>query len=625
MKTVSRALRLVRHFKILFLSFVCLFLFFSCADITSGYVYEKTDTSRYVYISLENAKSIVTARTITAPSVDFTDSSKNYCFYIWGKSSLGSVTPRLVDFNSETGTTGTINLDFPVTSYFFTLAVTEGEIANATTGKIIDKAILIGYSNADLTYTNTVRFCLADNEIYGTGAVNLSIYLDDSWSAAQIDDLNTNYFVTFGLYYIKSGNIISGYTPTNMDGSLSKTVPFTTNGYLSGVEAGVYNFTVKIQKKTGGSIYSYSDRIIVAANRTIDQSVYIPNVVERAPDAPSSFQAAYSMAPCIYYTYNGDTGISTRLKNDDVELDLDDYNVNGYGLLLKWADSSKNESGFKITLANITKIINTEAGVISAIAALPDTMTDSSWRTIVGSYEDNSNYVTVLNVDDYVSSPMYVAGSLERNSTQLILYVPFGECYIAKIQSVNDAGESAATYVTMGENFTVVDENDTDYNIGARYEGSAFMIDSSTASKVINRYKVVYYLNGGKFEYRHNGDVKISPENRDFAIEYHTCGDGKILCPTKTLDSATADDQALVYLATDAPDENEAYYTAWRTWFDENCGWNINDRWKRWTIGSIYGSTYPSVSNDDGTGFTYQKPNDYTGYTSLYLFARYDD
>lgn len=624
MKTNSRASLLARHFKFLFFSLALLLLYSSCSNLASGYVYEKVDKARYVYISLENDKSIVASRTITAPTVDFTDSSKNYCFYIWGKSSLGTVTPRLVDFSTETGTTGTIALDFPVTSYFFTLAVTEGEISNATTGAILDKAIFIGYSNADLTYTNTVRFHLSDNEIDGTGAVNLSIYLDDSWSSEQVYDLNTSYFVTFGLYYIKSGDIISGYTSTHIEGSLSKTIPFTTGSYLSGVTAGVYNFTVEIQKQTGGSIYSYSDRIIVSANRTIDSSVYIPNIVERTPDAPASFQASYSMAPCIYYTYNGDTGISTRLKNDDKELDIDDYNVNGYGLLLKWADSSKNEAGFKITLANITKIINTEAGVISAISALPNTMTDSAWRTLVGSYENNPDYVTILSSDDYSSSPMYIAGSLERNSTQLILYIPFGECYIAKIQSVNDAGESAATYATMGADFTVIDEQDTDYTVGARYEGKAFMIDSSTASKVINRYKIVYYLDGGKFEYRHNGDVKITPENRDFVIEYHTYGEGKILCPTKTLDTATESDQALVYLATDTPDESEPYYKSWKDWFDTYCGWHVNDRWRKWVTNSVQGSSYSGTQIDDGTGFDYIAPSDYTGYSSLYLFARYD-
>ena len=597
----------------------------SCADIASGFVYERfgAESQRYVYISLEQSKSVVTARTITAPAVDFTNSSKNYSFYIWGKSSQGTVEPRIVDFNTETGTTGTINLDFPVTSYYFTLAVTEGAVENATTGKILEKAIFIGRTNADLTYTNTVRFFLSDNEIDGTGSVDLSIYLDESWSLSQIEDLNSNYYVTFGLYYIKSGSIIDGYTPTNIEGSLSRSVPFTTNGYLSGVPAGVYNFTVEIQKKTGGSIYTYSDRIIVAANRTIDSSVYIPNIVERAPVAPTSFKAAHSMAPCIYYTYDGDTGISTRLKNDDSELDIDDYNVNGYGLLLKWTDSSNNESGFKITIANISKIINTESGVIDAIAALPDTMTDSAWRTLVGSYETSPSYVTVLNEENCAASPMYVAGSLERNSTQLILYVPFGECYIAKIQSVNDAGESSACYVTMGDDFTVIDENDTDYNVGARYNGSAFRIDSSTTSKVINRYKIVYYLSGGKFEYRYNGDMKLTPENRDFVIEYHTYGEGTVLCPTATLDNATANNQALVYTAYGTPEESDLYYTAWKTWFDEKFGWSINARWRRWVTNSQLGNDYAGVENSIDR-FTYIQPSDYAGYTSLNLFARYD-
>ena len=628
MKMSFRLLRFITYITILVSGLFSLLFLSSCSDFVSGYVYDRKESSdNYMYISLESRNSIFVSRTITADTVDFTDTSKNYCFYIWGTSVLGSISPRLVDFNVETGDTGTIELDFPVTSYYFTLAVTEGFASTPTnTSSILNEAIFVGYSNADLTYTNTVKFALSDTNLTGVGAINIGIILDSSWTAAEIAELNENYYVTFGLYYIKSGELLDGYSAINIEGALNNTSPVNTAGYYDGVQAGIYNFTINIQRQTGGNIYSYSDRIIVAANRTINSTICLPNIVERAPVAPQNFRAAYSMAPCIYYTYNGDTGISTRLKNDDSELDIDDYDVNGYGLLFAWDDASNNETGFKITLADLRKIKNTELSLKDAIENLPDEMDDETWKSLVGSYEGYSNYVTVLD-EKFQSSSMYVAGSLERNCTSLILYVPFGSCYIAKIQSVNDAGESNACYVKLDQDFTVIDENDTDYTVGARYEGNAFST-LANRSKVINRYKIVYYLCGGKFEYKYNGDIFLTPENRDYVVTYHTYGAGSVLCPTVSLDESSVNNQALVYLGFDAPAENDPYYSNWKEWFDNNLGYSLGDRWRRWTVGSINGTNLIDILG--GTtivideNYSYQKPNDYTGYTSLYLFARYD-
>ena len=624
MKTKHSALPFFLHFGFLITAFLIGFVFFSCSDIASGYVYEKAsypNGAKYMYISLESGAK-ANARTLTASAIDFSDKNKNYCFYIWGESNIYSLSPRKVDFNATDGTTGTIELNFPVaTQYTFTLAVTQGEASDISKkNEILKESIFIGYSNADLTNTNTVKFYLSDVNLSGYGSVNVGIILDDSWSDEQVIDLNENYIVTFGLYYIKSGALLSGHSAHPIQGLVNKTTPFSTESYYQSIEAGTYNFAININKKGSSTTYSYSDRIIVASNREVNATVYLPNIVERPPVAPKNFKVAHTMNPRIYYEYNGETGIATRLSSYD-NVNIDDYNVNGYGLLFKWSDESNNETYFKITLVNLTEIYNTEENVKSTIASIPNQMTNSDWESIVGDYETYSAYTTIFD-ENYAACTEYVGGSVEQNSTQLILYVPFGNCYIAKIQAVNDAGESAACYVSFdlgSETFTVTDEKDTES--GASYTGNAFM-SGSNYSKVINRYKIVYYLNGGTL---FKSNDTNSGKTTDFKISYHTYGETAFFCPTATVSSATSSSPALIYYGDGIIIKTDSVGNIIsRTPENESL-------WHKWTVDSYFGTDLINIvggtevpAEYSETGYPYQKPDAYTGYTSLYLFARYD-
>ena len=591
-----------KQFYLLIIGFFT-FCLASCSDFVSGYVYEKAELlaaggSRYVYISLDSGDESRSSRTITASSVDFTDKNKDYRFYIWGKSNVSSLAPRTVNFSADSSYTGTIELDFPISTYNFTLAVTDGEPSDSSKDStILKEAIFVGYANVDLSYTTQVKFYLSDTDIASTGTVDLKLLLDESWTDEQVADLNENYTVTFGLYYIKSGAGVEGAADINAaTGFLSKTTPFLTSIYYSSVAAGNYNFIVTF-KKSGGKKYSYSDRLIVAANRSVDASVYIPNVIERVPDAPQNFKAAWSMDSLLYYgEYDSASSSSGRLSENT---DIDEYNVDGYGLLLKWDDMSNNETGFRIMLADITKIKSTEADVKSAIAALPDAMTDSAWQTLVGSSETNSEYVRVFD-EDCAGSEEYIGGSCGRNSSQLILFVPFGSCYVAKIQAVNDEGVSEACYATFGDALSVLDENDKDYTTtGVRYNGNAFTAGTET-SKVINLYKTVYFLNGGT-EYYYAGDT-LKAGTPEYLIRYRTYGDGGIMVSAETKAEGTIDAPYIYCTAT-------------------------GSRWTHWTRDALNGKRLSEfvdaelISIDEGT--SYEKYADYEGYASLYLFAHY--
>lgn len=548
-----------------------------------AYVFKKSESYVYISLSLSKTSSIVTTydstRTILPVSINLTNSAYN--FYIWGKSKTGSISPRKVDFSSSSSTKGTILLDFPATTYTFVLAAIDGTPSDiADSSKILEEAVLIGYTNADLAYTNKLNFYLSQNTISGYGNVSIAMLLDSTWSSEEISDLG-NYYFTAGLYDIKTGEeaFSSSYEFFTGLNNTSATV-FSR----SAVPSGNYNFTVKIYKNSSSSIYNYSDRIVVYPNQKIDSKIYIPNIVERIPDAPSDFKAAWSIDSKLY---------ENTLGNEE------DYA--SYGLLLSWKDNSCSEAYFQVSLIDVTK-------TATAVADIPDlgTFTDSDWFSITANY---TNYIKVYN-DTYTTSNDYFAGSPEKNNTSLILYIPFDGCYIAKIEAVNDAGISAACYATITDDLTI-DIEDSNYSHNtAVYSGKAFRTNENPNCNVINLHRIVYYLNGGVYSYfadaGGNNKVTIS----DSIIQYCLYGMAKtILSPIALEEVATEDNPALIYKD-----------------YDTNL---YGNRWNRWMSGSYYGTNLidtniggKTVSVDEN--YTYQKPNDYTGYKSLYLFARYD-
>lgn len=356
--------------------------------------------------------------------------------------------------------------------------------------------------------------------------------------------------------------------------------------------AGTYNLVVSIKETGSSKKYTYSDTIIVAPNRVITATILLPNVIEYPPEAPSNFKAAYCLDERIYY--------DTKTLTDGAESTetSEAASENEYALLLSWADNSQNESNFKVTLAAVSKM--------SPMPAVPATMTDSDWARIVSGYNGTS---TVKVYDEKcVRAENYYAGSLEKNNTSLILYVPFDVCYIAKIEAVNDAGVSSACYATLDSDFNI-EVYDEDYgNNTAIYAGKAFSTAQNLCS-VINLYKIVYHFSGGTLEYTESSALKT--ENGPF-VDYGVYGSYLFFCPTSELAGATKDSPALLYLYS-GPDATSVY----------------GSRWTHWKVDSFYGTDLISTAIGGAdvvvdSSYTYQKPNDYTGYKSLYLFARYD-
>ena len=558
-----------------------------------------------MYITLDSSDTALaiatSSRSITADPIDLSDSMKNYNFYIWGKSQAGTLSPKKVNFESSSSTTGTVSLDFPVTSYAFTLAVTETEPEELTSSAIIEKAIFIGYTQADLTYSKTVKFNLSTTGLKSPGKAYLNFYLDsDTWTDSQVSRLLTNHKVKVGFFKEDGSSQTSEWGLEN----LSKTVPVSTQNWFASVNPGTYDMKVTISEQGGEYLtYEYSDKIIILPNRTIEADIYLPNVLLDLPASPTNFKAAHSLDYRFYSVYDSETGTTTNLSSN---LEIEEYNFTTYGILFSWQDNSNNETGFKITMADLSKISNGTLLPSELVASVPSVMTDEFWQEYVEPYEGQSEIVKVFTPATYKSSPDYFAGSIEKNKTSLIVYGSFGSCYIAKIESVNAAGCSEPCYVTLDEDFNVQVYDENYANNTAVYTGEAFASDSNQC-KVMNRYKIKYYLSGGKITYTNGPNSIIS--NVSYVVKYHTYGEGEIDCYTASgTVEGTVDSPALIYFGSDS----ELY----------------GKRWNRWQNGSYGGTNLIDVLG--GTtivideNYSYQKPNDYTGYTSLYLFARYD-
>ncbi|QSI01489.1 hypothetical protein DYE50_02700 [Treponema ruminis] len=580
----------------IFLVLPLLLIFLVGCDTVSEDAYVFVKNADFMYVNIDLSERVIIkgdrnpARTIVAPEIDLTNPT--YHYYIWGKSSKSTVSPKEVTFESTTATSGTIPLDFPISTYYFTLVATEGVPEDLSdSSKILKKAILVAYTGADLSYSTTVLFHLSTTGLNFYGNMDFSFVLDDTWSNSEIADLNANYNVTVGLFEVDTGEVVSSFPSAMTLAGLNNSSPVSLDTYSA--IAGTYNLMVSMKKAGESKTYNYSDTVIVAPNRTITATVAIPNVIEYAPAPPTNFKAAYCIDERIYYdTHTLYDGVAST---EAADLAYE----NEYALLLSWQDNSNNESNFQITLVDVSKMF--------PMPEVPATMTDSTWANLTSGYLGNKSVTNVYD-KNCIYAENYYSGSLDKNSSSLILYVPFDVCYIAKIEAVNAAGISSACYATIDSDFNI-EVYDTGYgNNTAVYSGKAFSTAQNPCN-MINLYKVVYHFNGGTLEYYKDNALKTVEKS---IVEYGVYGTYSFFCPISDLASATESSPALLYLytGTDAMAPS-------------------GSRWQRWKTGSSKGTDLIDTAIGgtsvvvDST-YTYQKPNDYTGYTSLYLFARYD-
>lgn len=421
-----------------FFAISCAMIFASCSNLIEANVSSTSENNNALNIEITNYDEVVTktskstnneSRTIIPDSYD----SDGVDFYLYGtNTSSGTFGPSKVNFISKNGskTIGTINIPADSAIWEFTLvAVTQGATA-PTEATLKDNAVLIGYSSMDMHNGDTAKFTLSPDGLTKEAEIAMKLYTDN-WK------IPAGYTAKAGIYLLTTGEDAS---------STEKDVAFTAASIdeanavdyaVDALKPGNYLFKVTFEKTSSNKKFYWSDVLIVLPGKKIENTVGIPNVIGKSPEAPTEFKAGY------------------------VENSEDKYS-GWYTTVFEWTRGSKNENNFEI---EILEFNDTDTVTVPANA-------DTAWETAL------SAGTSVTYDNKFSSEANYEGGSLLSGNTNTQLRLELGKRYFARIRAANDAGESDWTLVALAS---------------APTDTKAF------TANTINRYRLTYYMNGGTF------------------------------------------------------------------------------------------------------------------------------
>lgn len=567
--------------------FASLFVLTSCTQLTDPVtVYsgngdknvELLGETTNITINVSSSENIIkfgtasTARTILPSAIDGTVTGS--VFYIWGTNTITGDTfgPEVITFDATDGskTKGTVKKLFSRSAYELNLAYVSAanktkldtekpaDSTNPDSGLVIKYASLTANTDVDLRYNEKVYFYLTPNTDGSAQPGSLSLTVKAlGWDPTETQ--YAGYTMATELQNKKDGATVTGSDTilTGAIGSASSELtsnPDAANYVITSVPAGTYEFVVSFTKN--GKTYTTSEDVIILANEPTTGTFDVLDIIEKVPNAPTGFVATYQ----------------------DPTTNLNDATY--YNVALTWvADNIKNENYFELeTLELLDSCIETTPA--SSIN------NDDSWKTTINNkylpanvrkvvWSNQSRATKVDNVDttsltwaESKDCTIYEDGNLKRNSEQVIMQLPLGTRYFARIRAVNDAGESAWTYLDL--------DGGTDDTPGGY---KAFTEDDY----YINRFQVRYDLNGGKIK---TGTLPLN--------NFHTYTDTAIVIPVAATAAGTTA-PALEITKGVAPNE---------------------DYWQKWT--KTDGTAYTDTSTTPVTN------PEYAGYKDLVLVANYD-
>ena len=539
-----------------------------------------------------------------------------------------------VDFKASNAleTEGTVPVELSVSNYkLYLVAVpsgtaltagtaVEGYATSVTKDSALAKAVLFANANVDLRYNQDVKFYLSPDNLSGTGGtITLNVRAWD-WNGTDAYKPwhNYDYYALISINKINDGSVIvNGSTVTQSAsdtyaamiaaaapesyrykifvGSNSPVMTsstFTKSAITSwgkfetedglactftGVPTGTYNVVVEFSNANNESDkdakhYYYSDNIMVLTNQAITATVDVPNVIAKPPVAISNLHVGYNDASTDSTIY---------------------YDSDYYLATFQWADKSTNEEYFVLQLLDLTDMVASysELGLdsylsaeaktlVEKVAAAPDgyvtgadyTAAENAWNAALAA----SPAAKPVTYDKYVyqkTDSLYAAGSLDKNSTSLSLWLPLGHVYVARMCAYNDscpsiaddsknewvyantnaltntaAGDSAGDRASLISVFTTTSVNGS---LSGSYVpktwpkiDAAGTTESTVAPIAINRYRVAYHLNKGEYwTVNENGQLTNQAVNETAATAgtkevFNTAqGDSKVTSLVKDVDS----------------------------------------------------------------------------------------
>ena len=355
-------------------------------------------------------------RTILPDAFSLTDDTLH--FYLYGEATNGQKTGKgdgkeLIEIETIDSATGAFTMDLKPYNWALTLFVSteSGQVEN-NFAEAFKKALLVARAHVDLTsYSSAAKFYLTSVGLTGNGTVKGNVTLD-GWT------LPNGSTIQAGLYNLVSGEALSGklYPPAPATASAFGTGPIGFGGDSgASVPAGIYDFAVTITLANGKK-FIYSDALVVVPGKTTDCTVAVPPIIDVVPGAPEKFFASW----------------------DDTTVDAPNYAPDTFSCVFTWEDKAKNEAGFRIQIQEVLEDADNIVG------------SGATW--------DESASAVYYDSEVFKDELYYVDGSLMRNNECVVLRLPLGHKYTARIWAVNDAGTSAPLVCQIADPATNVVE-----------------------------------------------------------------------------------------------------------------------------------------------------------------------
>ncbi|MBO4640431.1 MAG: hypothetical protein J5710_11800 [Treponema sp.] len=534
------------------------------------------------------------SRVIYAPAFTTTtgDGGDNLHFYLWGTSSTGyTLAPKEISVIRDTDDYhGKVVLDIECYNWELALAACKEAPTTINEANILEKAVLIGYGNVDMMFTDSIKFTISPRGLTNPGYVNMPLKIEGETPLA-------GYKITANIYDIITGKPILATTGTDtslaqvlQDPGASPAVanlsaPTATTGensyytvtYTAGVAAedigkkkpitpGTYSFVVEFEK--GGKSFVTNETIIVLPGRTIETPVIILNPIGLLPARPTAFAVEFNK-----YKENESASSLTAEAEDKV--------VGKYLAHFSWTATNVNtEKNFRLQLAEVEG-----DDAVAAMADPADPTTDGAFTTVNTAFKTlwdaSSKTFEFTSKEQLANEQMYKSGSLFHDSTWVDIYLDLGKRYIARLYSENDAGLSEnPSYVAITPVETA---------------------DPAVTMTTINRYRVKYWNKSGKWgidSTKSNATV-CANESTDEIIQYWSQSNTayKVFNPNGA-DTLTSNPVSLTLGES----------TKWLNWSTD-------------PISNLTADVYPAF----GTGETASvyTPENYSGYKNLDLYANY--
>ena len=494
----------IRNFLFVLISVLAITMI-SCKNSSSG-TYTGSDKQPLNITIAQNdmikfTKTSGSGRTIVADPFKVEDDDEGnpkLTFYLWGTAQSGqTLDPKNVTVTSEDGVVGKVILDIDCYNWSLTLAAcdsTDLPAADPTPEQVLTKAVLVGYGNVDMMFTNQIKFTLTPKGLSKTGGANLTLKLEPGM---VIPD---GYAANAYIYDITTGQEIKASDASSISQLLAKAdlegsgASYTANGKQ--IKPGTYSFQVEFTKTGENRKYVWNDTIIILPGKTVTETIVIPNLIGSKPVTPSDFEVTFN-------TYDDAT-------NNEVELEESQY-PGYYTAHFSWNGSAvKTEMNFALEIAEvaddlvITEAVNTKEKFEAIFGSDPDAAPDPAKANAKYSF----NYLNDIRAD----RRFYRSGSLFANNDYVDVYLELGKRYIARLYSENNAGYSeTAAYLTINP------------------------VESGAVLNTINRYRVKYYTQGGTWNYSETHGAEPAGSDMD-KIVYWSQSDNayEVLNPVAT-------------------------------------------------------------------------------------------